>query len=162
MNAIKLLDQQHNEVTALFDRVQSTEDVAEHKRLFEKIADALAAHSAIEEKIFYPACKAKQTHDILFEAVEEHLALKRLIADLIDLPPTSDNYAAKLKVLGEQVEHHVTEERRDLFPEARKLFNKDQLEALGQQMQAMFEELQAAGSPRYVVPAETTKAAPLR
>ncbi len=161
MNAITLLDKQHDEVSALFEQVEKTDQAAERKRLFEKIGDELAAHATIEEKIFYPAIRAKKTEDILMESLEEHLAIKRVIADLLELAPASDVYAAKLKVLGEQVEHHVKEERTEMFPKVRKLFDTDQLEALGQEMEAMFEGLKASGSPRLAIPSETAKAAPL-
>jgi hemerythrin superfamily protein len=160
MNAITLLDRQHDEVAALFKKVEATHETAKREALFIRIADALAAHATIEETIFYPAVRAKRTEDILLESLEEHLGIKRLITDLLQLDASDERYPAKLKVLREQVEHHVGEERTDLFPKVKRLFDGDQLEALGQQMEARTCELEGS-SPRLGVPAESKEAAPL-
>ncbi len=82
----------------------------------QELADNLAAHAAIEERIFYPAAYGDNTRDLLEEAVEEHLALKRVIADLIKMGPSDDYFDAKIAVLKEQVAHHVEEEEKELFP----------------------------------------------
>jgi hypothetical protein len=163
MDAIRLLDRQHDEVEALFARVDKAATAAARQKLFEEIGDALAIHAAIEEKIFYPAVYASGTNEILLEAVEEHLAAKRVIADLIGLPSTDEHYIAKLGVLREEILYHVRQERKELFPRARKLLDKAQLEALGEQMEALTAELKTgAQAPRFKVPAETRRAANLR
>jgi hemerythrin-like domain-containing protein len=64
-------------------------------------------------------------------------------------------------VLKEQVSHHVEEEESELFPKVRKLFDKEQLEAIGQEMTAEQVELEAGDAPRKAVPAETGHAASL-
>lgn len=125
MDAIKLLEKQHHEVEALFAKAEKTKSATMRRRLFEKIGDALAVHATIEEKIFYPNVFGKTTKDILLEAVEEHLAAKRVIADLIALDPTDEHYAAKLSVLKEEITHHIREERKELFPKAKKLVTKE-------------------------------------
>jgi hemerythrin superfamily protein len=162
MNAIDLLKAQHDEVEELFKKFEKLgEDAeAEKRQLFVAIADRLSAHTAIEEQFFYPAVKAKQTEDILRESLEEHLAAKRIIADLLELQPADENYDAKMKVLQEQVEHHVKEEEKEMFPKVKKLFAKEDLESLGDQMKAVFEEMVAADA-REEIPAQTDEAAPL-
>ena len=142
INAIKLLDEQHDEVSALFKTIDAAEGTAK-VNLFNQVADALAIHCTIEEKIFYPA-----------EAVEEHLGAKRLIADLLALTPDNLHYQAKCTVLSEMIEHHVKEERSDLFPKARKLLKEEELEALGQDMEAQTVLFQNTNARRSV-PAET-------
>src|SRR5689334_1806629 len=87
MDAIELLESQHEEVLDLFDQYEDVESDEEKLALFEQIADALAAHSTIEEKIFYPAIYTGDLKDQLEEAVEEHLAAKREIADLLKMKP---------------------------------------------------------------------------
>jgi len=162
MDAIELLEEQHGEVEELFEKVEKAKSPSARMKLFEKIGDALAVHAAIEEKIFYPAAKAAATEDLLFEAVEEHLAAKRLIADLIELDPADEHYRAKLTVLGEEIRHHIREERKELFPKVKKLLDKDEREVLGAQMEALCETLKAgAEPPRMQVPSETMTAAPL-
>ena len=160
MDALSLLTEQHEEVDDLIEKIESA-DGDEKEALFTELADKVAAHATVEEKIFYPAVMAKQTEDILLESVEEHLSVKRVLADLLELSPDDDKFDAKLSVMKEQLEHHAHEEEEgELFPKVKKLLSKDELEALGGEMVAMFEEL-LAKSPRKNVPAETGAAAPL-
>ena len=107
MDAIKLLEEQHELVETLFDQACSAKTANARADLFAQIGDALAVHAAIEEKIFYPAVVSSKTNDLLHEAVEEHLAAKRLIADLIQLSPNDEHYRAKLVVLCEEIRHHI-------------------------------------------------------
>ncbi|MCA1826043.1 MAG: hemerythrin domain-containing protein [Myxococcales bacterium] len=160
MNAIELLETQHKEVKELFNKIEKAS--GETKReLFERIADDLAVHATIEEKHFYPATKAARTEELLQEAVEEHLSVKRIIADLLEMDPAEAQFDAKIAVLKEQVEHHVEEEEGELFPQVKKLLAEDELEDLGVVMEDMAEELKEGGAPRAAVPAETGEAAPL-
>jgi hemerythrin superfamily protein len=161
MNAIELLESQHRDVEALFDEFENADGAASKRKIVQTISDKLATHAAIEEKHFYPAAKAKKTEDILLEALEEHLAAKRLIADLLDMKPSDETFDSKVKVLQEQIEHHVDEEEEKLFPTVKKLLSKDELEAVGQAMTATQGELEAAAKPREMVRDETAKAAPL-
>lgn len=160
MNAIKLLKSQHREVEALFAKIEKAK-ADEKEEAFTKLADSLAMHAAIEEHHFYPAVKAKRTEDILLESLEEHLAIKRVLSDLLELEVDHETFDAKVTVLREQVEHHVEEEEGDLFPKVAKLLNDDELEAIGQAMSAEQAELEEKGDPRQAVPSETDKAAPL-
>jgi hemerythrin superfamily protein len=160
VNAIELLKTQHEEAKALFDQIEAAED-EDKEELFEQLADALAVHATIEEKHFYPATKNARTEELLQEAVEEHLSVKRLIADLLDMSPEDAQFDAKVTVLREQVEHHVEEEEGELFPRVKKMFKEDELEDLGMVMEDMAEELKDAGAPCESVPAETGSAAPL-
>lgn len=160
INAITLLTEQHREVESLFEQFEKATDPADKDALFEEIADNLAAHSTIEEKIFYPAAYAKETQDLLKEAVEEHLSVKRLIADLLEMAPENENFSAKVKVLKEQVEHHVEEEEGELFKKVAKEIDRAKLEALGAMMDEMFER-EMDNEPAEAVPGETAQAAPL-
>lgn len=71
MDAIALLNEQHDEVDELFAKAEKARNPETKRRLFVKLADALAMHAAIEEKIFYPAVNARRTEDLLLEALEE-------------------------------------------------------------------------------------------
>jgi hypothetical protein len=129
--------------------------------LFTQLADKLAAHATVEEKLFYPSVMTAETKDLLMESTEEHLEIKRLLADMMQTKLDSDTFAAKLAVLKENVSHHAhEEEERKLFPIIRKELDVDQRAALGNEVLAMFEELMQA-SPRMNIPAETDKAARL-
>jgi hemerythrin superfamily protein len=159
MNAIEMLKEQHEEVAELFEQIEKAKDANRKRALFEEIADKLAVHAAIEEMHFYPAVKAKRTEDILLESLEEHLGIKRVLADLLEIDVEDETFEAKVKVLKEQVEHHVGEEQDDLFPKVEKLFDEETLEAIAQEMTATQEELIAAGDPRQSVPAQTDRPA---
>jgi hemerythrin superfamily protein len=161
MSAIDLLEFQHREVEKLFQKFEKTSSGEEKISLFEEIADKLAIHAAIEEHHFYPAVKEKRTEDILLESVEEHLTIKRTLADLLKLDVGDEHFDAKMTVLKEEVQHHVGEEEKDLFPKVKKLLSADELAALEQEMVAEQDELEEEGNPRQSIPGETAEAAPL-
>ncbi|HET9158214.1 MAG TPA: hemerythrin domain-containing protein [Myxococcaceae bacterium] len=122
MDATKLLKSQHSEVKALFKKYESAKTSNQKQTLFEQIADALAGHCTIEEKIFYPSVYVGPLAEALEEAVEEHLAAKRVIADLLAMKAGDDQFDAKMTVLKEEIEHHVEEEEGSLFPKVERTF----------------------------------------
>ena len=160
MEATKLLKKQHEEVKDLFEQFEAAEKDSEKQELFDRIADDFAAHGEIEEKIFYPAVYVGQLKDKLQEAVEEHLVAKRVAADLLQMEPSDEQFDAKMKVLKELIEHHVEEEEGELFPLVQKNFAREELDALGQQMEQMFNRL-LEDEPREKIHSETDQAPPL-
>src|SRR5262245_56375570 len=161
MKATTMLERQHREVEALFKQMEKAKSSGPRRKVFEKLADALAVHAAIEEKHFYPSVRQRATEDSLLESLEEHLAIKRVIADLLALPEEDETFMAKVKVLKDEVDHHVEEEESTLFPKVEKLFDDEMLEALAEAMEETQTELREAGNPRENVPLETEHAAPL-
>jgi len=160
MNAIKLLMEQHREVEQLFAKLEQGE--GDKQQLFDDLADALAVHTAIEEKLFYPATKNARTEDLLLEAVEEHLGAKRLLADMLDADVEDQAFDAKVKVLKEQVEHHVKEEEVELFPKVSELFSEPALEELGTRLAELAADVrEGVAEPREMVPEETDAPAPI-
>jgi len=160
MDAIKLLERQHREAEQLFLKIEQA-DTDEKEELFDELSDALAVHAAIEERHFYPATKDVRTAEMLQEAVEEHLSMKRLIADLLEMEPGEAQFDSKITVLRQQVEHHVKEEEGELFAKVRQKHSKQELEDLGVLMEQTAEELKKQGAPRMEVPKEAGAAAPL-
>jgi hypothetical protein len=161
VNALDLLRSQHDEVEDLIDDIEGSDDPGKKADLFRALADKLAAHSAIEEKIFYPSVMTGETREQLIEATEEHLAVKRLLADMMQLDANDEHFDAKLTVLKENVRHHAHDEEEDkLFLEVEAMMDDDELAALGNELLAMY-ELLIEGSPRQSVPAETKHAAEL-
>ncbi len=157
MNAIDLLEKQHREVEEMFDEFEDAGDGARKtkERVCSDIADHLAVHAEIEEKLFYPEAKQDNTEEILRESVEEHLAMKRLLTDIMEGGVDDEQFMARMKVLKEQVEHHVDEEEKELFPKVRKSCSKEELEDLGNRMETLAEELMAEGSPSKSIPGQT-------
>ena len=160
-SALELLTSQHEEVDDLIAALEAGDDDAQKEAIFQELADKLAAHASVEEQLFYPWVKSRQTEDMLLEAVEEHLAIKRILADLLDLGPSDEQFDAKLSVMKEELEHHAHEEEEGkLFPLVRKVASAAELEALGGEMLALFEKLLAT-EPRLQVPGEIDHAAPV-
>lgn len=150
MNAIELLKADHKKVRALLEELANTTFRAAKKRtdLLGKIATELEIHTKIEEEIFYPAFKkaGEKAEDakMFFEAKEEHRAVSKLV--LPDLKKTrtgSEQFGARAKVLKELVEHHIKEEEGDMFPRAEKLMSTDELQQLGERLDARKRELKA-------------------
>lgn len=162
LNALDLLTEQHDEVDQLMKRLEDEELEGEQKMfVFYELADKLAAHAAMEEQVFYPAVLAKQTEEMLLEATEEHLAIKRVLADMLVTELDDPRFDSLLSVLQEEVEHHAREEEEGkLFPKLRNLMTADELAALGGEMLASFEQLLTT-QPRNAVRKQTDKPAEL-
>ena len=143
-DAIALLTADHREVAEMFEQFEQLGDRAttSKEKLKDKICKALIAHTTIEEEIFYPAVRAariEEGEDMVDEAIVEHASAKDLIKQLQEMQPDDDLYDAKVKVLSEQIEHHVKEEEKEMFPKAKKA-GLDLL-ALGQEMALRKQEL---------------------
>jgi hemerythrin superfamily protein len=166
MDAVQLLIDQHRKLEQRLDAALDGYDAdgeAQRAKRVAEIGDHLGVHLASEEEVFYPAVKQQSTEDILLESLEEHLSLKRLLADLLALSPQDATFEAKLKVLAEQTEHHHKEEEENLFPKVRKLMPTATLEAVGQQMMELQTRMRRDpdDAPRDVMAEQTERAAPL-
>lgn len=132
-NAITLLKEDHRAVKKLFKEFEDAKGEGRKEKLARRICLELSIHAKIEEEIFYPACEGRVEEDLLKEAFVEHDAAKLLIAEIEAGSGQSDDFFdAKVKVLSEEIEHHVEEEEKELFPEVRKA-DLD-LETLGEQL----------------------------
>ena len=146
MDAFNLLKADHRKVEELFSQLESASGQAK-MRVFEQIKTELELHTHIEETIFYPALeKPKQTHDLTLEAYEEHDVVKKLLQELSRARTPNEEWEAKAKVLQENVEHHVEEEENELFEKAEAALSEEQIEALGEQMEAEKERKQRSAS----------------
>ena len=142
-DAVSLLKQDHRTVEELFEQFEKASGDGRKQKLAEQICLELSVHSQIEEEIFYPACEGKVEEDLLKESYVEHDGAKVLIAEIISGGPKEDEfYDAKVKVLSEEIEHHVQEEEKrmeGLFAQAKKA-GLD-MDALGEQLAARKAEL---------------------
>jgi hemerythrin superfamily protein len=133
LSAIHLLEEDHQEVEGFFDEYENLEDAGEKESMALKICLALTVHTQIEEEIFYPAVReAIERPELIDEAIVEHASAKQLIAEIEEMDAGDELYDAKVKVLGEQVLHHVEEEEDELFPEIES--SELDLEALGKKI----------------------------
>jgi hemerythrin superfamily protein len=140
VTALALLEQDHREVEDFFDEYEGLDDDEAKSKLATKICLALKVHTQIEEEIFYPAArKATKDDDLLDEATVEHAGAKELISQIESMDVGDDLYDAKVKVLGEQIKHHVEEEEDELFPEVETAGME--IETLGKKLAARKSEL---------------------
>lgn len=124
-DAVDLLDADHIAVKKLFiayRKLCDNDAPADEKRdITSQICKALSVHGQIEDEIFYPELReAIDAGDLLDEAEVEHGTAKDLIAQILEMSPDDDLYDAKVTVLGEYIDHHVMEEREQIFVKARK------------------------------------------
>ena len=152
LDAIALLKADHREVEDLVAKFKAVKGAAQQKTLVQQICTALSAHTVIEEEIFYPACRGKVEDDLLNEGYVEHDGSKVLIAELLASAPDEEFYDAKVKVLSEQIEHHVHEEERrsdGIFSQARAAgLDMDELgDRLIARKEAMLTEYKTNGIP---------------
>ncbi|MEO7366118.1 MAG: hemerythrin domain-containing protein [Sphingomicrobium sp.] len=153
-DAVALLKEDHRTVADLFEQFEKASGEGRKQKLAQQICLELSVHATIEEEIFYPACEGKVEEDLLKEAYVEHDGAKVLIADIEAGNGQGDEYFdAKVKVLQEQIEHHVEEEEKrmeGLFSQARQA-GLD-MDALGEQLARRKAELiatyQSSGLPK--------------
>jgi len=142
LDAITLLQQDHREVEGLFEAYEKTHSDKKKGELARQICKTLTVHTQIEEEIFYPAArKATGDDDLLDEATVEHASGKQLIAEIEGMGVGDELFDAKVKVLSEQIQHHVEEEEKELFPQTKK--TDLDLDALGKRLAARKTELTA-------------------
>jgi len=151
-DAIALLKEDHRKVEELFEQFEKAKGDGRKEKLALEICKELTIHTIIEEEIFYPAVEGKVDEDLLKESFVEHDAAKVLIAEIEAGGPSDEYYDAKVKVLKEEIEHHVEEEEKPkegLFAQTRvaDIDLKELGERLAQRKEALQAEIKASGLP---------------
>lgn len=146
-NAIALLKKDHDTVRGLLGDLEKSamRGGPKAQKLVAQIDKELEIHTTIEEEIFYPAfrdaVRSKDDKKMYFEALEEHHVVKLVMPEVKEDGMALEEFAAKAKVLKELVEHHADEEEKEMFPEARKVLSRAELQDLGDRMQQRKQEL---------------------
>jgi len=141
MNAIDLLERDHERMKALMTRATAANAEERREELLSELRSQLVAHERMEEEVFYPPLRdEKKTHDIVLEGYEEHHVADLILDELLETPADTDIWHAKMKVLKESIEHHIKEEEEEMFAKARKVLSEAELEELGTQMEAVRDE----------------------
>jgi iron-sulfur cluster repair protein YtfE (RIC family) len=146
MNAIELLKNDHDRVEELMQQLDAARERPGPKseEIFRELRQELTVHEVIEEEIFYPALKAHpKAKEVVLEAFEEHSVVDRFLGQLSDLDSNAETWSAKCQVMIENVRHHIEEEEEEMFKVARQVFEKDELEYLGERMQHRKDEAMA-------------------
>lgn len=145
VDAIALLKEDHRKVRGLLETLDTTNAPARRVKLLSQIELELKVHTTIEEEIFYPAFRKRaeesEQKQMFFEAKEEHNLVDIMLPKVKAAKPESDEFAARAKVLKDLVLHHKKEEEKEMFKEAKEMFDKDELKSLGEQLQRRKREL---------------------
>jgi hypothetical protein len=160
-DAIALLKHDHREVEDLFDKFENASGSDRKWQLAQQICNELKIHTILEEEIFYPACESAVEEDLYKEAFVEHDGAKVLINDIMESGGEGEFFEAKVKVLSEEIEHHVKEEEKPgegFFAQARA--GDIDMVALRDQMMARKEELLAQAENGGLPPAQLTAVQP--
>jgi hemerythrin superfamily protein len=148
-DAISLLKKDHEKVRGLLKRLESAADKGDGRaqELLAQVDREVKIHSQVEEEIFYPAFKeaarTKKESKLFFEAQEEHHVVRMVMPEVHDSERGAEDFAAKTKVLKDLIEHHAGEEEKQMFPKAKKLISRDELQDLGRRIQERKRELQS-------------------
>ncbi|HEY6056701.1 MAG TPA: hemerythrin domain-containing protein [Candidatus Limnocylindrales bacterium] len=137
MDAITMLKADHDKVKDLLSRLEWTTErgIKTRQELFATIKGELTVHEVIEEEIFYPALKEHpKAKELVLEGYEEHHVVDTVMAELERLDVADETWGAKATVMKENVEHHIEEEEREMFKQARQVFGRQELEDLGTRM----------------------------
>ena len=146
MDALQLLTTDHEHVKKMLEDLDDTTEraVKTREQTFAKLQSDLEVHETIEEEIFYPALKDHpKTRDIALEGYEEHHVVDMVMGEMGDVAVSDETWTAKFAVMKENLEHHIKEEETDMFPKARKVFDQQELDELGERMAARKEELRS-------------------
>ncbi|HVM11628.1 MAG TPA: hemerythrin domain-containing protein [Actinomycetota bacterium] len=144
MDALKLLKDDHESMKGLLEKLGSTTErgVKTREELFAKVKEELAAHEAIEEEIFYPALQEHpKAKEVVLEGYEEHHVVDLISSEIDETPYDDETWGAKFSVMKENIEHHIEEEEGEMFDAARQVFEKEELEELGQRMELRKKEI---------------------
>ena len=147
MDALGLLKNDHDAIKKMLKDLEDTTERAVKTREdgFGRLKRSLTVHEQMEEAILYPALKQHaEARDIVLEAYEEHDVVDKVLRDLEATPFDDESWHAKLKVMSENLHHHIEEEEREMFDQARQVFGQDMLEQLGEQMQEIKTQARAA------------------
>lgn len=142
MNAVDILTRDHREVDALIATLEqagdSTSSATNYRNTFEQLVNALSAHMQAEEQIFYPAMRnVEGEEELVEEAYDEHNLVKGLLLQMNSLEPSSTEFQENLKQMKAGIEHHVSEEEGEMFPDAKEKLGEDRLREIGQQIMTL-------------------------
>ncbi len=149
MDALRLLKDDHDKIKKIMSHIEGTSErgVKTREEFFTKMKRELVVHEAIEEEILYPALKEHpKAKDLVLEAYEEHNVVDMVMQEIEETPFDDETWAAKFTVLKENLEHHIEEEESEMFDQCRQVFETEELQELGDEMEARKEELKSASA----------------
>jgi hemerythrin-like domain-containing protein len=147
VDALTLLKKDHDVVKKMLKDLEATTERAVKTRqdLFERLKFSLTVHEQMEETVLYPALEEHaKAKEIVLEAYEEHEVVDTIMGELEQTPVDDETWHAKLTVMQENLLHHIEEEEKEMFGQARRVFDEETLGSLGKQMQEIKTQARAA------------------
>lgn len=145
-SVIAVLENDHRKVIQMLSELESTGSEEKRAHLLDQIRKEIQIHTQLEEEIFYPAVqqvlRSKEERKLVHEAREEHNAVDMVLPRLRDPISDVEVFQARVKVVKDMVEHHIDQERNEMFPEARRRMSREQLRELGEQVEERRASLQ--------------------
>ena len=136
MNAVDLIKEDHKRLRKLLDETLEAQGGEQREEAMDHLRTELVAHERMEEEVLYPRLRDEQkVRDSVLEGYEEHHVADVILDELLDVPPETDLWKAKVKVLKENVEHHMDEEESELLKKAKSVLDRDELDRLGERME---------------------------
>jgi hemerythrin superfamily protein len=137
MDPIRLIKEDHRTVKDLFRRFENADRRGEKQKLGQEIIEELSVHAVIEEQLIYPLLRASGEEEDVLNALEEHHAVKVILAELDKMSADHERYEAKMHVVQESVEMHIEEEESSLLPRLEAAIDADDREMLAERMLEM-------------------------
>jgi hemerythrin superfamily protein len=160
-DAVAYLKADHRRIRRLLHALKAASAPGQRERALTQVKEALAAHTKLEEEIFYPAFRnaavTQRDRQLFHEATEEHYVVDRVLPEVAAALDHADVCAARAKVLTELVEHHAEEEETEMFRRARVLLPPTELRRLGAEMNERRRTLERGGGPFSAVAALFTR-----
>lgn len=143
-NVIDILKQEHEMVLSMLSELAS-KGISGREQKYESLKENLMPHMIGEEQALYPRLKEEaEMRDMVLESIEEHGAVKTLLGQLDSASSSEeDSWVAKLKVIQENVDHHISEEEEKIFPQMQQKMSSDELSSLG----SRYEEAKRSAMP---------------
>lgn len=138
-----LLHQDHDKVKNALNKILDTTDGAEKTRekLFGEIKQDLELHTRFEEEVFYPEFREtkadEEAEEEVEDALEEHSEAKEMLEKLAAMDKTSEEFVEGVKELKQALEHHISDEEDEMFPQARKALDESEALEMGDRYQQM-------------------------
>lgn len=135
MDAIELLEKDHDKVENFFTQIEQGVTPTKGKTLFQSIYHELTIHAIVEEQVFYPALAGNpKFKDLLKDAFSEHAEVKQQLGQIAYLQPASAEWTKMLGVVWKELQHHIKDEEEKLFPKVREFLSEKELNALGAEL----------------------------
>lgn len=131
-SVIEILKQEHEMVLSQLSEL-SSKGTSSREQKYNSMKENLIPHMIGEEKALYPRLEEdSDMRDMALESIEEHSAVKTLLSQLDSASSSEEDvWVAKLKVIQENVEHHISEEEEKIFPQMQQKMSSDELSSIG-------------------------------